>query len=49
MTEIRELTEDEIRERKKLLAYQAFYFQVRQLVSNFENCLKEYEAKKEKE
>ncbi len=39
MTDIKEMTEDEIRERKKLLAYQAFFIEIENAVLTLKNRL----------
>ncbi len=49
MPDIKEMTEDEIRERKKLLAYQLFHLEVQQATKNLENSLKANEPDKAKE
>jgi len=48
MTDVKEMTEGEIRERKKLLAYQAFFIEIENAVANFKNSLEANGPDKEK-
>lgn len=52
MKDLTEMTEGEIRERKKSLAYQAFFLQTERTVADLKsslNDLEKHDSKKEKE